>query len=65
MALDEPRDGDEVLEAKGFKFCVEKSLYEKAGDIKIDAGYMGFVVESANPLSSGSGCASCSSCGTN
>lgn len=65
MALDEPRDSDKVFDEKGFKFCMEENLYEKTGGVKVDAGYMGFVVESVNPLSSGSGCASCSSCGTN
>lgn len=63
MALDESRDSDEVFEVNGFKFCIEKSLYEKAGGINVDAGYMGFVVESVNSLSSGGGCASCTSCG--
>lgn len=65
MALDESRDSDEVFDEKGFKFCMEKSLYEKTGGIKVDAGYMGFVVESVNPLSSGGGCGSCCGCGTN
>lgn len=64
MALDESRDSDEVFEVKGFKFTMDKGLYEQTGGIKVDAGYMGFIVESVNPLSSGSGCASCSSCGS-
>ena len=61
LALDEPRDGDEVFEEQGFKFCIETELYNKAGDIIIDAGYMGFVVQSSNSLSGGnSNCGGCS-----
>jgi Fe-S cluster assembly iron-binding protein IscA len=64
MALDETRDSDELFEEKGFKFCMEKGLYEKTGGVRVDAGYMGFVVESVNPLSSGRSCGSCcSGCG--
>lgn len=66
MALDEQRDSDAVFEEKGFKFCMEKDLYEKTGGVTVDAGYMGFVIESVNPLSSGSACGSCcSGCGSN
>lgn len=65
MALDEPRETDEVFEDNGFKFCIDKDLYAKAGGIKVDAGYMGFIVESDQPLSSSSNCGSCgSNCGS-
>ncbi len=66
MALDEPRDSDKVFEDNGFKFCVDSNLYEQVGGIKVDAGYMGFIVESERPLSSGGNCGSCGSgCGGN
>lgn len=59
LALDQSRDSDEVFSEQGFEFCMEKELYEKAQGVKIDAGYMGFLVESEVPLAGGGGCSSC------
>ena len=60
LALDDPAESDSVFDEQGFKFCMEKDLYEKAQDITIDAGYMGFTVQPAVPLAAaGRGCAGC------
>ena len=70
LALDEPRDEDEVMEQDGFTFCAEKNLWTQIGGVTIDLSYMGFTVEPTNPLpapeggsSCGSCCGSCGSCG--
>lgn len=62
MALDEPRDSDEVFKEQGFTFCMDKDLYQKTQGVMIDAGYMGFIVQSSVPLNSGasSNCGGCS-----
>jgi Fe-S cluster assembly iron-binding protein IscA len=61
LALDEPRDNDEVIEDDGYKFLVEKELLKQAQPISVDVTYMGFVVNSNLQLGGG-GCGS--SCGT-
>jgi Fe-S cluster assembly iron-binding protein IscA len=68
LALDEPKESDKVYEEGGLKFLVDGDLHEKCGAVKVDfieAGYRsGFSITSANPLSSGGSCGSCSgSCG--
>lgn len=64
LALDEPNETDEVIEAGGFTFIVEKSLLEEAKPIRIDyiANSMGegFIITSA--LSRKSDCGGCTSC---
>lgn len=60
LALDDKLDDDSLFDEQGFQFIMETALYEKAQDITIDAGYMGFTVESAVPLApAGGGCAGC------
>ncbi len=63
LALDEPGDDDEVFKKTQYTFCMNKELLEKTGDVKIDLSYMGFSVESANPIGGGGGCAGCASAG--
>ena len=58
LALDEPTENDKAFEANGFTFCLESDLLERVGSVKIDVGYMGFMVEPELPLGGG-GCASC------
>lgn len=36
MALDEPKEEDEVLEAKGFKLVASKALVEEQGGLVVD-----------------------------
>ena len=62
LALDEPTDDDAVFENSGYTLCIDKELFEQSGDISIDMGYMGFVVESALAIS-GLGTGGCASCG--
>lgn len=60
LALDEPRETDQVFEDKGFSFCMESALHEQTQGVIIDAGYMGFSVQPAVPLAqAGSGCSGC------
>ena len=63
LALDTPGDADEVFDASGYTFCIGKDIFEQTGDISIDVTYMGFAVESANPISGGGGCSGCASGG--
>ena len=64
LALDEPRDNDEAVEAHGYTLLAEKQLLAAAGAISIDAGEYGFSVESEIPLSGGDGGCGCGSgCG--
>ena len=62
MALDEPKDDDEIVKNNGITFLVNKDLLEKAKPINVDfvesAMGSGFSISSA--LSTGGGCGSCS-----
>ena len=62
MALDEPNDTDETIEAQGFTFVVERELYNRAKPIKVDMTYLGFHITSAMPLSDKGGCGGTCSC---
>lgn len=63
MALDEPRNEDEVIEDKGTKFVIEKDLLSQAKPIVIDfittPQGAGFKL-SSNLSAEGGGCGSCS-----
>jgi hypothetical protein len=59
MALDEPKDTDEVFNVNGFKFVMDKDFYEKAKPVKVDFLGYGFRISSSIEFGS-----SCSSCGT-
>lgn len=63
LALDETRDNDQVFAEQGFQFCIDKTLLDEVQGVTIDAGYMGFIVESAVPLAGGGGGCSCCSGG--
>jgi len=65
MALDEPKDDDEVIKEKKIRYLINKELLEKAKPISVDfietAMGSGFSLSSA--LQTGSGCgSSCSTC---
>ncbi|MDA3970352.1 MAG: hypothetical protein PF442_03285 [Desulfobulbaceae bacterium] len=66
MALDEPKDNDEITEKDGLKFLVDKGLVAQTLEITVDfmdAGpRSGFSISSKVPLSSGGG-GGCSSGG--
>lgn len=59
MALDEPKDTDNVYAVNGFEFIVNKDFMEKAQPIKVDFHEIGFKIDSNIELKS-----ACSSCGT-
>ena len=64
LALDEKRDNDQIFAEQGFQFCIDKDLFAQVQGVTIDAGYMGFIVESIVPLTGGDGCSCCSGCGS-
>jgi iron-sulfur cluster assembly protein len=67
MALDEPKDTDQVYTIDGFTYLVDNDLLEKAKPIKVDFSVMGFKLDCAMDFgSSKSACGSCSSgsCGS-
>ena len=65
MALDEPKDDDEVIKENKINYLINKELFEKAKPISVDfiesAMGSGFSLSSA--LQTGGGCgSSCSTC---
>ena len=66
MALDEPKENDEVIKDNGLTFLIEKTLLEEAQPITVDfletAMGSGFKL-SSSLAAAGGGCGgSCSSC---
>jgi iron-sulfur cluster assembly protein len=61
MALDEPKDTDNVYDVNGFQFIVDKDFYEKAKPVKVDFLGYGFKISSSIEFNSDSACGSCSS----
>lgn len=63
MALDEPKNDDEVIDEKGTKFVIEKDLFSQAKPINIDfittPQGAGFKLTSSLSAAGG-GCGSCS-----
>jgi Fe-S cluster assembly iron-binding protein IscA len=63
MALDEPKNDDEVIDEKGTKFVIEKDLFSQAKPINIDfittPQGAGFKLTSSLAAAEG-GCGSCS-----
>lgn len=66
MALDEPRDTDNVFNVNGFQFIVDKEFYEKAKPVTVDFMGYGFrITSSINFSPEGGGCGGChGSCST-
>jgi Fe-S cluster assembly iron-binding protein IscA len=66
MALDEPRNEDEVFEEKGTKFVIDKDIYNQAKPINVDfvntQQGSGFKLTSAMSPAEGGGCGSSCSC---
>lgn len=63
LALDTPSDADQVFDESNHSFVINKELYSMTGDISIDLSYMGFAIDSANPVGGGGGCSGCASAG--
>ncbi len=67
MALDEPKETDDVFEINGLKYLVNKDLLGKAKPIKVDFQQMGFKIDSSLEFGPSSGCDGCgtdTSCAT-
>ena len=67
MALDESKEGDEIIEDKGLTFLIEKVLMEEAKPITVDfivtPSGSGFKLTSPFTAGGSDGCGgSCSSC---
>jgi len=64
MALDEPKDDDQVFEEKGTKYVIEKYIYDQAKPIHVDfidtPSGSGFKLTSNLAQAGGGGCGSCS-----
>jgi hypothetical protein len=62
MALDEPKDTDNIYTLNDFQYVVNKDFMEKVKPIKVDFTPFGFKVSSGVDL--GAGCSSCSTTGS-
>ena len=64
MALDEPKNEDEIFEEKGTKFIIDKDLLIQAKPINIDfissTNGSGFKLSSGLSVEGEGGCGSCS-----
>lgn len=62
MALDEPKDTDEVVDGEGYQLVVERSLLEQVGGLSIDFHDYGFSSGfsiRAGDAPAGGGCGPC------
>ena len=62
MALDEPKDTDNIYTVDEFQYVVNKDFMEKVKPIKVDFTTFGFKVSSGVDFSAG--CSSCNTPGT-
>jgi len=64
MALDEPKNEDEIFEEKGTKFIIDKDLFIQAKPINVDftstPNGSGFKLSSSLSAEAGGDCGSCS-----
>ncbi len=63
MALDEPKENDEVFEVGGHKYVIEKELLAQATPITVDFNEMGFKIDASLDMGE-SACGGCSSAGS-
>ena len=62
MALDEPKETDNVFNVNGFQFILDKDFYEKVKPVKVD--FMGYGFRISSSLEFGKAAAGgCGSCG--
>jgi len=61
MALDEPKDSDNLYDVNGFQFIMDKEFYEKAKPVKVD--FLGYGFRISSSIEFGPGCSSCGSAG--
>ena len=61
MALDEPKDTDNVYDVNGFQFIMDKEFDEKAKPVTVDFLGYGFKISSSIDFGPASACSSCGS----
>jgi len=62
MALDEPKDTDNVYNVNGFQFIVDKEFYEKAQPVTVD--FLGYGFKISSSIEFGPADSACGSCGS-
>jgi iron-sulfur cluster assembly protein len=62
LALDEPKDNDDVFDVKGYKFLIDKNLMSSVAPITVDLVNGYFNVSSSMKPAEGGACGSCTSC---
>jgi Fe-S cluster assembly iron-binding protein IscA len=64
MALDEPKDSDEIIKDNGVTYLIDKGLYEDVKPINVDfvEAAMGSGFSITSNLSKGASCGSSCSC---
>jgi iron-sulfur cluster assembly protein len=64
MALDEPKDDDEIIANEGITYLVNKQLLDQVKPINVDfvESAMGSGFSISSSMSTGSGCGSSCSC---
>ncbi len=63
MALDEPKETDNVYDVNGFQFIMDKEFDEKAKPVTVDFLGYGFKISSSIDFGPASACSSCGSGG--
>jgi len=61
MALDEPKETDNVYDVNGFQFVMDKDFDEKAKPVTVDFLGYGFKISSSIEFGEASACSSCGS----
>ena len=65
MALDEPKDDDQIVKEDGITYLINKQLFEQVKPVTvdfIDSAYGGAGFSIASSLVKGGTCGSCSTC---
>lgn len=64
MALDEPKDSDEIFDIDGFQYLMNKDFLEKVKPVKVDFIVNGFKLDCGVDFRAQSGGGTCGGCGT-
>ena len=64
MALDEPKDTDNIYTLNDFQYIVNKDFMEKVKPIEVDFTPFGFKISSGVNVGAGAECSSCSTTGS-
>ena len=64
MALDEPKETDNIYEIDGFTYIVDKEFLELVKPIKVDFNVMGFKIDCKTDFGPASECSGCGTKGT-